>query len=70
MDRRWLNVVSTAVETVSGIAIEGSATVSLANEPIVEDADRSNDAARIRVSVCSCKGSDGGVWGAPKKDSN
>ena len=53
--------MSTAIETVSGIAIEGSATVSLAKEPIVEDADRSNEAARILVRVCSCRGSDGGV---------
>ena len=56
--------------TFSGMAIEGKATVSRAKEPIVDEADSSNDAARTRVSVCSCSGNEGGDCGAPSNESS
>jgi len=61
-------MLSTPKATFSGIGMDGSSTVSLAREPMVEEAERSNDAAWKRVRLFSCSGIEDGESGAPRSD--
>lgn len=60
--------MSTDAATVSGMEIEGRASVRRANDPSVDDADSRREAARTRVSVSNLSGKDEGDWGVPRSD--
>lgn len=52
---------------MAGMGMEGRDSVRRAREPIVEEAERSREAARTRIRVCRRKGKDVGVVGVPRR---
>lgn len=60
-------MVRTEEATFNGIGIEERDWVRRAREPIVDDADRSKVAARVRIEVCKRSGREDGVAGVPRR---